>query len=211
MRRAIFVAGISLLTVVICAITLVPQKSSAQTQETRIINEIPPIRVAMYKDSPITVTNLALGDREVSFGEQFDAPDGFLKSLRLQVVNNSDKVVAYFSLNLKMQTGDDKTLLVPCEFGDTSWKQGRPAVEPPALINPGQAIWVNLLDGRKSGLDPMETHRAAFQPKGDQFGIGVDIVMCEGDSMWRLGYWHNRVAPTQFVPMMPGSTRFNNN
>ena len=203
--RRIFVAGISLLALVVCMIALNLYSPTAKAQEKRVIKETAPIRFAAYRDAPIRITKIALGDQELSFGKDFAASDGFLKSIRMEVINESSEAVTYFSLNLKMQTGiDEKSLLVPCEFGDAAWKQGPPSVEPPALIKPGQAIWVNLLDGRKSGLDPMASHKAQFAPKSYQFELGVDIVMLASDSMWRMGYLNTRVAPTQFVPIIEG-------
>jgi hypothetical protein len=132
-----------------------------------------------------------------------------ITQIRATKPNNSDKVVTYISINLLLQPGntalprESKGLLVPYSFGVKSWMKGRPVTEPAPLLKPGQSVTIRLLDGRPGGADPMEAARQSFQPKGYQFEIDVDIVMLEGDVMWRTGYLHNRTEPEKFIPIKP--------
>lgn len=180
-----------------------PQKSA------RLITEIAPTRFRGFVTSPVTISAVTVADQPISFGKEFSAADGFLKDLKIELTNTSDKIVTYVSINLQLQTGntalpqESKKLIVPYSFGDKSWMKRRPETDPASFLKPGQSVTVRLLDGRPMGADPMEAARQSFQPKGYQFEIGVDIVMIEGDVMWRMGYLHNRTGPELFTPIKP--------
>jgi hypothetical protein len=214
MFKKLFAVSLGLLLLSVCCVFTLKMATRAKAQEPkRIITETAPIRFPGYVDSPVRINKVTVGDQVAIFGREFTAPDGFLKNLKIELTNDSDKVVTFVSINLKLQIGDTtakplpsngNALLIPYDFGDKSWTKGTPSVEPSPFLKPGQSVTVSLLSGRPLGLDPMEKHRANFQPKSYQFELGVDIVMMEHDSMWRLGYLHNRVGPTRFVPIRQG-------
>jgi hypothetical protein len=144
-----------------------------------------------YKNEPVKLLDVRVGNKPVKFGEDFEDQDDWLADLSLRFKNNTDKTIAYISVGLRIWDISNPQLRLnfPLTLGrDISFTPPRAPSMPivsNASFRPQARLLIKFYDDKYLRLKEV-TKRLNFNGVGE-VKIAIDRVVFEDGTMWQFG------------------------
>ena len=139
---------------------------------------------------PLETLNLQINGEPIAFGQKFAIAEGWAKSISFDVRNVSERVIAYFSVDLLLRVpGKPTQVITMMSHGQNATRHG---IKPTVKFLPGEIAHVAFTDNTYKSFQYWA--QQADAEKITQASLEIDRVLFEDDVMWSRGRLHRRAA-----------------
>jgi hypothetical protein len=181
MKTRFAVSGVALMAFVACSFYI----TAAQQPKERVMKRLP-----VEENEPITITDIEVNGRRVSFDKEFRADDEWLRTLVVSIKNKSDKLILFASIQLQFPRLDDsggRFSIWEMSHGNSALKT-RPPTSDDRLVRiaPGETEEIRFSAQQFVSLQEFLVG-TNYPSKIERVDIRVDKVIFQDDSMWSRG------------------------
>ena len=191
----------STLVTLLLATVLSSASILAQQTQDRII------KYNSWRNEPIKITKVKIGDLPVEFGEKFQGENDWLRGLTFSVTNTSDKAVCYINIALDFPRAASQEpmtrdrLLWSCRKNVKDSAKSSEKVEP---LKPGESIDIVLSNEAYQETQDFLS-QTNYPASISLLEVSVDEVgfVGEKDTLWIAGQMMRRDSnnPNRWLPM----------
>lgn len=145
-----------------------------------------------YPDEPVEITDLSVEWKGIEFGKAFSAQQDWLRTLRFNVKNTSDKVINYVEFHVLIQYPESKktanAIDVTAGFftsDDNPVDRNNQAI----YLQPGQVVSLYVNEKRYRNFLQMIIEANA-ENQSMKISLLIARVQTEDHSMWTVGEWY---------------------
>jgi hypothetical protein len=174
-------SGVTLIALVVCT----SYASAAQQATERVIRRLP-----VEQNEPITITDIKVNDRSVSFDKKFSADDEWLRSLVVSIKNKSDKLILFASIRLQFPRTTDspnRISIYDISYGNAGLPTRRPTAEERLVgISPGETVVMQLSAQQAVDLRAFLTG-TQYPASIETVDLSLSHIIFADDTMWYAG------------------------
>ncbi len=145
-----------------------------------------------YPDEPVEITDLIVEREGIEFGKAFSAQQDWLRTLRFNVKNTSDKVIDYVGIRVYIQYPDSKKTSNAFDVKAGFYASANNPVDRnnrAIHLQPGQVVSLNVNEKLYRQFLQMITEANA-ENESIKISLLIAEVHTEDHSMWLQGGWY---------------------
>jgi hypothetical protein len=198
-RIKILLSASLVLTIAIVIITARASRASAQRQA--LDSSASQDRIVVKRadfDPPVKITLVETSRGVIETNKTFSGDDGWLRGLKIQVLNNSDKTVTYIGLELTFRRTEDQAKGLPAgwdfDYGLDPFRFESVESMPPSQVEfvlPGATAEISISDGEYDAIRSF-LKGAGFPDSVKRVDLRVIKIGFRDGSAWNAGRLYRR-------------------